>query len=424
MGSMTNIENVNRILLLEGDDSQRQLIASESVKCFPGLLCPKPAAELLGQVVDAAARVVFLDEGLPGDAAYDLLATIRADDKLKDTRIVMLTSDSLDISRLRAFAGGADEVLAKPYDFGQILAITNTIDRFQITFWGARGTLPLSGENSLKYGGNTSCLGLNIGHDRHFIFDAGTGLRKYSRYLMEKQEGKFNGRVFITHPHWDHLNCLPFFTPFFIPGNQISLMGPPQGERSFRNLIDGQMDGIYFPVTVNAFGADVTYGDMLDGQHYFDGVSIRAFHLSHPGYCLGYRIDHFGRSVAYITDNELGNTPSDNDFMSRLAHFIMGVDVLIHDTSYFDHEYPAKINWGHSSITQVIELAHAAQVKKLFLFHHDPEHGDKELDLKLEKAIGLADELGAEFECLNACEGETWDVFNGEKLTGPAVSLY
>ena len=414
---MTKTETKDRILLLEGDESQRQAIASESAKGLPSLFCPKPLAGLMEQVADAAARVIFLDEELPGDVAYELLSDIRANDKLERIPVVMLTSGNSEESRSKALAAGADEVLAKPYNLDQLMAVIDTIDRFHITFWGARGTLPLSGENSLRYGGNTSCLGLNIGRDRHFIFDAGTGLRKYSRYLLEKQGGKFNGRVFITHPHWDHLNCLPFFAPFFIPGNRISLMGPPQGERSFRDLIDGQMDGIYFPVTVDAFGADVTYGDMLDGQHWFDGVSLRAFHLSHPGYCLGYRIDHFGRSVAYITDNELGNIPPDSDFVERLAQFLQGVDVLIHDTAYFDHEYPAKINWGHSNVSSVVRLAHAAKVGKLFLFHHDPEHGDEDLDLKLDKATALADELGAEFECLNACEGDTWDVMKGEKIT-------
>lgn len=414
---MTKTETKDRILLLEGDESQRQAIASESAKGLPSLFCPKPLAGLMEQVADAAARVIFLDEELPGDVAYELLSDIRANDKLERIRVVMLTSGNSEESRSKALAAGADEVLAKPYNLNQVMAVMDTIDRFHITFWGARGTLPLSGENSLRYGGNTSCLGLNIGRDRHFIFDAGTGLRKYSRHLLEKQGGKFNGRVFITHPHWDHLNCLPFFAPFFIPGNRISLMGPPQGERSFRDLIDGQMDGIYFPVTVDAFGADVTYGDMLDGQHWFDGVSLRAFHLSHPGYCLGYRIDHFGRSVAYITDNELGNIPPDSDFVERLAQFLQGVDVLIHDTAYFDHEYPAKINWGHSNVSSVVRLAHAAKVGKLFLFHHDPEHGDEDLDLKLDKATALADELGAEFECLNACEGDTWDVMKGEKIT-------
>ena len=414
---MTKTETKDRILLLEGDESQRQAIASESAKGLPSLFCPKPLAGLMEQVADAAARVIFLDEELPGDVAYELLSDIRANDRLERIRVVMLTSGNSEESRSKALAAGADEVLAKPYNLDQLMAVIDTIDRFHITFWGARGTLPLSGENSLRYGGNTSCLGLNIGRDRHFIFDAGTGLRKYSRHLLEKQGGKFNGRVFITHPHWDHLNCLPFFAPFFIPGNRISLMGPPQGERSFRDLIDGQMDGIYFPVTVDAFGADVTYGDMLDGQHWFDGVSLRAFHLSHPGYCLGYRIDHFGRSVAYITDNELGNIPPDSDFVERLAQFLQGVDVLIHDTAYFDHEYPAKINWGHSNVSSVVRLAHAAKVGKLFLFHHDPEHGDEDLDLKLDKATALADELGAEFECLNACEGDTWDVMKGEKIT-------
>lgn len=413
---MTQKLTVDRILLLEGDVLLREAIAGEAAVCLPNLFCPEPKSGLIEQVINLAPRILFLDQGLVGPDCMEFLARLRAQEKLGDLRVVLLTSDPSGDYRERALAAGFDELLTKPYGLEQLLDVAETIDRFQITFWGARGTLPLSGESSLRYGGNTSCLALHIGHDRHFIFDAGTGLKKYSRYLMGKQQGKFNGRVFITHPHWDHLNCLPFFSPFFIPGNRISLMGPPQGDRSFRNLIDGQMDGIYFPVTVSAFGAEVTYGDMLEGQHHFDGVSLRAFQLSHPGHCLGYRIDHFGRSVAYITDNELGNIPPESDFIDRLAQFLEGVDVLIHDTAYFDHEYPAKINWGHSSVSPVVRLAHAAKVGKLFLFHHDPEHGDNELDLKLDKAIALADELGAKFECLNACEGDSWDVLRGEKL--------
>lgn len=411
---MTNPDTANRILLLEADPQQRSAISTAAELLDITLECPPPkTASLLEQIVDEGPQILFLDEDLINAG---ILAEIRAYPSLEAIRIVILTNGSATASRASVFEAGGDELLAKPYSLDQMLDTARVIERFDITFWGARGTLPLSGEKSLRYGGNTSCLGLNIGRDRHFIFDAGTGLRRYSRHLMEKQGGKFNGRVFITHPHWDHLNCLPFFTPFYIPGNQISLMGPPQGDRSFRNLLDGQMDGIYFPVTVDAFGADVTYGDLRDGQHYFDGISFKAFHLSHPGYCLGYRIDHFGRSVAYITDNELGNISPGDDYIERLAHFLSGVDILIHDTAYFDHEYPDKVNWGHSSISQVVRLAHAARVKKLFLFHHDPEHGDQELDLKLLEAIRIADEIGADFECLNACEGDTWDVLKDEKI--------
>jgi phosphoribosyl 1,2-cyclic phosphodiesterase len=289
-------------------------------------------------------------------------------------------------------------------------------DRFEATFWGARGTLPLSGENTLRYGGNTSCLGVTIGDDIHFIFDAGTGLRKYSKHLLRTVGGKFNGYIFISHPHWDHLNCLPFFAPIYIPGNKIALMGPAQGERSFRDLIDGQMDGTYFPITVDAFQADVSYSDIGEGRHIFEGVSISAFHLKHPGYCLGYRVDHEEKSLAYITDNELGDAEVDDGFKANLADFIQGVDFLIHDTTYFDEEYKSKVSWGHSSVAQVVNLAHQAKVKKLFLFHHDPEHEDDQLDLMLLEAKRIMVSLEADYECFIAAEGDIWDVAKGVKV--------
>ncbi|MEI6353163.1 MAG: MBL fold metallo-hydrolase [Methylococcus sp.] len=327
-----------------------------------------------------------------------------------------MTKDSSIENRVRWFSQGADEMIQKPYTLNDMIKAEALVERFEATFWGARGTLPVSGEGALKYGGNTSCVAVDIGADRHFIFDAGTGLKKYSKYLMEKTGGKFDGYIFISHPHWDHLNCLPFFTPVYIPGNRISLMGPPQDNRSFRDLLDGQMDGTYFPITVDAFGADVQYGDMREGQHYFEGVSLRAFHLKHPGYCLGYRMDHAGSSLAYITDNELGNIDIDDDFIERLAEFLHGVDFLIHDATYFDHEYGAKVSWGHSCVAQVVALAHKAQAKKLFLFHHDPDHSDEDLEIKLGEALNVMAELGATFECFIASEGDTWDVGQGRRI--------
>lgn len=415
---MAQTETTLRILLLEGNDRQREALAVSTGQPGVELLCPPPNASLLQQIGEASPPYLFLDGDLLDCAGYQVLTALRDQPGLQDVRVVMMV-DGLPAARARAFDAGADEVLVKPYTRAEVLDTVAKVERFQFTFWGTRGTLPLTGEAALRYGGNTSCLGLDVGCDRHFVFDAGTGLRRYSRHLLERQGGKFDGRVFITHPHWDHLNCLPFFSPFYIPGNHISLMGPPQGDRSFRKLLDGQMDGTYFPITVEAFGADVTYGDMLEGEYRFDGVTLKAFHLSHPGYCLGYRIERFGRSVAYITDNELGNIQAGDDYIERLVGFLHGVDMLIHDTAYFDHEYPGKINWGHSSISQVVRLAHAAKVGKLFLFHHDPEHGDRELELKLAEATRLADELSSTVECLLACEGDVWDLRTLERV--PAV---
>lgn len=413
---MTQTKTQTDILFLEGNEDSRAVLSTEASRRGVNICCAAPETSLLQQVLDAQPKSLFLDGDLVDGKALAALADIRKEADLKAMSIVLMTEDTSADARARAYDAGADEVLIKPCTLDDIQNMAAEASRFLMTFWGVRGTLPVTGDRSLRYGGNTSCMGLDIGRDRHFIFDAGTGLRSYSKQLLEKHNGKFKGRIFITHPHWDHLNCLPFFAPIYIPGNQISLMGPPQGDRSFKSLVDGQLDGIYFPITVEAFGANIVFSDLVEGDYHFDGVSVKAFHLSHPGYCIGYRIEHADRSVAYITDNELGNIAEGDDYIERLSEFLHGVDVLIHDTSYFDQEYPGKINWGHSSISQVINLAEKAKVKKLFLFHHDPEHGDHELDLKLAEARRVASEKGAEFECLNASEGETWDLVTGKKV--------
>ncbi|RQW82166.1 MAG: response regulator [Methylococcus sp.] len=398
-----------RILVLEGNEQQRQALAAVD----PGaavLVCPVPATPLWRQITDFRPDCLFLDADLPDDAGFKALAETRQDDELAPIRVVMLTEDESQDSRRRAFIAGADEVLRKPYTADQLLATVKAMTRFQVHFWGTRGTLPVPGPGSLRYGGNTSCISLDVGLDRHFVFDAGTGLRQYGQYLMERENGRFNGRIFISHPHWDHLNCLPFFTPIYMSGNQISLMGPPQGVRTLRNLIDGQMDGTYFPITADAFAADLTIEDLFEGDFRFDGVSVRTLRLRHPGNCLGFRVDHLGHSLAYITDNELGDLDPGDPYLVRLLEFLKDVDVLIHDTTYFDDEYPRKVNWGHSSISQVVRLADAANAGKLFLFHHDPEHGDDDIDRKLQLARQCAVELGSPVQCLIAAEGEVLEV--------------
>ena len=285
--------------------------------------------------------------------------------------------------------------------------------RFELEIWGARGTLPVCGRNTLKYGGSTSCISLRIGINGRFVFDAGTGLRNLSRYLMRRDKGSFNGRIFITHPHWDHLNCIPFFEPLYVAGNKIHLMGPGHEGHSFRELLEGQMNGIYFPIKPDRFTAEVTYTDMVEGSFVYDGVVVRAFRLDHPGYCLGYRIEYSGSSIAYITDNELYEDAGGSPPYDALRDFLKGVDVLIHDTSYFDDEYAAKVHWGHSPVSRVVDLALDCGVKDLFLFHHDPEHNDAAIDAKLVEAESRVMHEAGNLNCKNARQGDCWDLRSG-----------
>lgn len=405
---MTLEHSINRVLVCHPRDTQPLQPGPDSRVTGLRIVETDSAGQVLEQIKINAPEILVLDQGL---ANQDLTASaIRHASTTAELIIVVLIDDGNQRQRDEAFAWGADEVLAKPCTLTDLENTLALIDRFKLTFWGVRGTLPVPGEQTLRYGGNTSCVEIKIGRDREFVFDAGTGLRKLSVDVLATQGGRFNGRVFITHPHWDHLNCLPFFAPVYIPGNRINLMGPPQGQRSFRDMLDGLMDGVYFPITLAEFRADVTYGDVLEGDHHFDGVSVQCLRLNHPGYCLGYRINWRGRSVAYITDNEMGNLQPDDNYAERLIEFLSGVDLLIHDTAYFDHEYPGKINWGHSSITQVVTLAQQAKVGKLLLFHHDPAHDDRELEKKLQEARKIESELGGNFECLLAREDDRWDL--------------
>ena len=405
---MTLEHSVNRVLVCHPRNSEPLQPGPDSPATELRIVETDSPGQVLEQIKTQAPDTLVLDQAL---ANPDLTASaIRKASVSAGLTIVVLIDDGHPGQRDEAFAWGADEVLAKPCTPAEVASTLALIDRFELRFWGVRGTLPVPGDQTLHYGGNTSCVEIRIGRDREFVFDAGTGLRKLSVHMLATQGGRFNGRIFITHPHWDHLNCLPFFAPFYIPGNRMSLMGPPQGERSFRAMLDGLMDGVYFPITPAEFRADITYGDVLEGDHHFDGVSVQCLRLNHPGYCLGYRINWRGRSVAYITDNEMGNLKPDDNYAERLIEFLSGVDLLIHDTAYFDHEYPGKINWGHSSITQVVTLARQAKVGKLLLFHHDPAHDDRELEQKLLEARKIESELGGNFECLLAREDDRWDL--------------
>lgn len=360
-------------------------------------------AHPLDRIAAARPACLVLDGDSPEAGGLALLAEIRRRPDLAETRLILLSSDAAQ--RAAGYALGADEFLPRPFAAAQLAEACALRGRFELTFWGVRGTLPIPGPKTLKYGGNTSCIGLRIGWGRQFVFDAGTGLRMLSNHIMEVAGGRFDGRIFISHPHWDHFNSLPFFQPLYLAGNNIILHGPAQGERSLRDLIDDQMDGIFFPITVGAFQAGVEYLDLCEGVHHFDGVRVTAKRLHHPGHCLAYRIDHHGRSIAYVTDNELGDRSPEDDLMRELIGFLKGVDVLIHDCTYFDDEYPKKVNWGHSSISQATRLAHEAGARYFYLFHHDPDHSDADIERKLALAEGYLAEMGSTTRCRIAGEG-------------------
>jgi phosphoribosyl 1,2-cyclic phosphodiesterase len=302
-------------------------------------------------------------------------------------------------SRASAFGPGVGDttrVETMPDGLGRVIQ-----GRLRLRFWGVRGTLPVPGYKSLKYGGNTSCVSLELPDDRWFVFDAGSGIKELSNSLDRGRA--FAGKIFISHPHWDHISSIPFFAPLYVEGNEIEILGAPQGNLSVHDLISAQMDGVYFPITMKEFAAQLAFRDLGEGGYRIGGAEVSTMLLCHPGSCLGYRLSYEGRTICYVTDNELFLPSSERyseEYFVRLTEFVRGADVLITDATYLDDEYLDKEGWGHSCIRRVADLAHRAEVRTLFIFHHDPDQTDEDIDLKHETCVRLLEQRGSATECV------------------------
>lgn len=368
----------------------------------------------LQEIIQRKPDCILLDIMMPDLDGFELLGQLRHEPALAETKIVMLSSKSYEFDRKRAISLGADGYLTKPVDPTIVDHLQEIIeDKMALTFWGTRGTLPVPGEKSLKYGGNTSCVSLSLPREHFLIFDAGTGIKVLSDHLIKGQITLAPAKIFISHPHWDHINALPFFAPLYIPGNEIEICGSPHGDISTRDVISAQMDGVYSPVNIKEFGAGITFRDIREEEITFDNIKIRTMHLNHPGNTLGYRVEYKDRSICYVADNEIYLESSQyysSDYLERLTTFIRGTEALITDATYSEEEYARKTHWGHSSIIQVVNLAADAAVETLFLFHHDPDQSDDDIDAKLETAQTLLRKRQSRTTCIAPKEGQVFKI--------------
>jgi len=248
--------------------------------------------------------------------------------------------------------------------------------KFTVRFWGVRGSVATPGPDTVRYGGNTSCVEIWCG-ERRIVIDAGTGIRMLGRQMISDGPTEFD--LLLSHTHLDHIEGLLFFPPAFAPGNVIRIWAGHLLPRITIEQALGQlMSAPLFPVPLDAFSNQAKYCDFRAGDALVLGpeILVKTTMLDHPNHAVGYRIEYDGRSICYISDTT--HVPGQTN--ENIAGLIHGADLVIYDSMFTDPEFAARPDWGHSTWREGARLAKLAGVKKLVLFHHEPSRTDEELD--------------------------------------------
>lgn len=266
-----------------------------------------------------------------------------------------------------------------------------------IKCWGSRGSIPVSGKEYLKYGGDTTCLEIRTKSKDIIIVDAGTGIRRLGNLLTDEKQNKYH--FLFTHAHWDHVMGFPYFKPLYSRHAEFRMYRCPFHDEFVEKIISKVMAPPNFPVKYSDIRAELSYEKARPVEFEIGSVKVIPIAISHPNGGSGYKFIEGGKSFVFLTDNELGFIHPGGLPYKDYVNFSLGADLLIHDAEYTPEEYKTYIDWGHSVYTDVLNLAFESGVKKVGLFHLNQERTDREMDKIVKTCSKMIADKRKKLEC-------------------------
>ncbi|NLD37982.1 MAG: MBL fold metallo-hydrolase [Desulfatiglans sp.] len=277
-----------------------------------------------------------------------------------------------------------------------------------IKCWGSRGSVPVSGIDYVKYGGDTTCLEIRSDKDDLVILDAGTGIRRLGLDLLAQK--RYSVDMLFTHAHWDHLMGFPFFAPIYNENFRISMKGCPFAQKFIESMLGKVMSQPNFPIEYSDLKASFDYLPECPFTLHIGALTITPVPISHPNRGSGYKFRENGTSFVFLTDNELAFQHKGGLGFDDYVEFCSGADLLMHDAEYTPEEYPSVRQWGHSTYVDALDLAIKAGVKRLGLFHLNQGRSDRAVDEIVEQCRKIISERGAALECFAVGMDMTFEV--------------
>ncbi|MEM7352793.1 MAG: response regulator [Acidobacteriota bacterium] len=391
-------------------------------------------------------HVLILDLMMPKIHGIEVLQRLKADDWTRHIAVIVCTVKGFRTEIGRAKQLGVADLVIKPFEPKDLISkvekalssrqeATMDTSKFlvrpsalvdQVTYrpeldagqglfqlWGTRGSIPISGPETIRHGGNTSCMTLEYG-DELVIFDAGSGIRNLGLALARSNPRRLH--LFITHTHWDHIQGFPFFAPAFIPGFEITIYGARGFNKNLESLFKGQFDPDYFPIQMENMDAKLEFTYLGDQPVHIGDLKIFWEFTQHPGPTLGYKIELPETTLAFVPDNEIfqgymgppEDIPKDRELLALyepMIDFLRGTDILVHEAQYTPEEYRQTMSYGHSSVANACFLAKATEARRWIVTHHDPLHSDDFLRDKLNLTRQLLASLDHPIHVSNGYDG-------------------